>query len=129
MDKTSKTLQLIAKDPHSPFALTATLLMQLTDIIDNLPDYRYGNLNPEHSIEITDFNDIIDNIGKAISTKQPFLISCNPDDYLLEVILPKDMPAKCCGLTIEALEDDPDGLDCITLACPNYPANVYINLG
>lgn len=103
MDKTSKTLQLIAKYPHSPFALTATLLMQLTDIIDNL--------------------------GKAFSTKQPFLISCNPDDYLLEVILPEDMPAKCCGLTIEELEDDPDGLDCITLACPNYPANVYINLG
>lgn len=126
---TSETLQLIEQDPNSLFSLTATLLMMLTEHIDHLPDYRYGNLNPDHSIEVQDFNSIIEHLGGALSTGESFLISCNPDDYLLEVILPQDMPDACNGLTIEDLENDPEGLDCICISCDNYPGNVYVNLG
>lgn len=123
----SKTLELIEQNPKSLFSLTATLLMMLPDYISNFPEYRYGNLDSNLE-EIQDFNSIIEHIGGALSTGQSFLISCNPDDLLLEVILPQDMPNICNGLTIEELENDPEGLDCICISYDNYPGNVYINL-
>lgn len=101
--------------------------MMLPDYISNFPEYRYGNLDSNLE-EIQDFNSIIEHIGGALSTGQSFLISCNPDDLLLEVILPQDMPNICNGLTIEELENDPEGLDCICISYDNYPGNVYINL-